>query len=91
MIKEIIVCDAKTNTVTTNVIEDNTPEYIDYAWEINACKKRLAETDYVVIKIAEGAAEYEEYADVIAERAALREHINELERMAAEQEAANVE
>lgn len=77
MIKEIIICDAKTNTVTTNVIEDNTPEYIDYAWEINACKKRLAETDYVVIKIAEGAAEYEEYADVIAERQALRARISE--------------
>lgn len=77
MIKEIIVCDAKTNTVTTKVIEDNTPEYIDYQSEIDACKKRLAETDYVVIKIAEGAAEYEEYADVIAERQALRARISE--------------
>lgn len=77
MIKEIIICDAKTNTVTAEFVEDNTPEYIDYQSEIDACKKRLEETDYVVIKIAEGAAEYEEYADVIAERQALRARISE--------------
>lgn len=87
MIKEIIICDAKTNTVTTEFVEDNTPEYIDYQSEIDACKKRLAETDYVVIKIAEGAATRDEYESVIDERAALRERINELEQLSAEQEA----
>lgn len=79
MIKEIINIDVMTNTVTTERIEDNQPESIDYQPEIDACKARLAQTDYVVIKIAEGAAEREEYADVIAERAALRARIHELE------------
>ena len=39
----------------------------------------LRETDYAVIKIAEGAAAPEEYADVIAKRQAWRDEINELE------------
>ncbi len=46
--------------------------------EIARLKKRLADTDYCVIKIAEGAATVEEYADVIAQRAAWRARINEL-------------
>lgn len=42
-------------------------------------KGLLRETDYAVIKIAEGAAAPEEYADVIAQRQAWRDEINELE------------
>lgn len=40
--------------------------------------ERLAQTDYIACKIAEGAAVPEEYADVIAERAAWRAEINKL-------------
>ena len=42
-------------------------------------KQLLSDTDYVVIKIAEGAATAEEYADVIAQRQAWRAEIRELE------------
>lgn len=42
-------------------------------------KQFLANTDYVVIKIAEGVATKEEYADVIAQRQAWREEIREFE------------
>lgn len=42
-------------------------------------KQLLADTDYVVIKIAEGAATAEDYADVIAQRQAWRNEIRELE------------
>lgn len=42
-------------------------------------KKLLASTDYTVIKIAEGAATAEDYADVIAQRQAWRAEINRLE------------
>ena len=42
-------------------------------------KKKLADTDYIAVKIAEGAATREEYADVIAQREAWREEIRELE------------
>lgn len=42
-------------------------------------KKCLADTDYVVVKIAEGVATKEEYADVIAQRQVWRDEINVLE------------
>ncbi|HIV06842.1 MAG TPA: hypothetical protein IAD29_00150 [Candidatus Scatocola faecigallinarum] len=49
------------------------------AAEIIELKKKLSETDYAVIKIAEGAATPEEYADIIGQRATWRARINELE------------
>lgn len=47
---------------------------------VAALKANLAATDYVVIKIAEGAATAEEYAAVITDREAWRKEINTLER-----------
>lgn len=47
--------------------------------EIQELKEQLRETDYAVIKIAEGAATAEEYAEVIAQRETWRARINELE------------
>ena len=41
-------------------------------------KKKLADTDYLACKIAEGAATLEEYAEIIAQREAWRAQINEL-------------
>lgn len=46
---------------------------------INELKHLLADTDYVVIKIAEGSATKEDYADVIEQRKAWRNEIRELE------------
>lgn len=42
-------------------------------------KKFLQDTDYICMKLAEGAASPEEYADVIKQREAAREEIRELE------------
>ena len=42
-------------------------------------KQKLANTDYAVIKIAEGSATAEEYSDIIQQRKAWREEINRLE------------
>ena len=42
-------------------------------------KELLAETDYAIIKIAEGAAAKEEYAETIAQRQTWREEIRTLE------------
>lgn len=78
MIKQKITCDVKANTVKRELVEDNTPAWVDYQSEIDECKQRLAQTDYVIIKIAEGVATKDEYAEIIAERAALRERINSL-------------
>ena len=49
------------------------------AERIARLKQMLSDTDYAVIKIAEGAATPEEYADVISRRQAWRAEINELE------------
>ena len=49
------------------------------AQEITELKDKLAATDYIAAKIAEGAATREEYAEKLAERAAWRSRINELE------------
>ncbi len=46
---------------------------------IKELKKNLSKTDYITAKIAEGAATKEEYADVIAQRQAWRDEINELQ------------
>lgn len=56
--------------------------------EVRELKARLSETDYAVIKIAEGAATSEEYSEVIAQREAWRARINELEAQLAEEENA---
>lgn len=49
------------------------------AAKIAALKQKLADTDYIAAKIAEGAATREEYADILAQRQAWRDEINELE------------
>ena len=61
--------------------EEKTPEleHIAAAQEIAELKAKLTETDYIAAKIAEGAATREEYAEELAERAAWRARINELE------------
>ena len=56
---------------------DYKPDHSAEIFELKAC---LENTDYVVIKIAEGAATREEYADVIAQRQEWRARINELEQ-----------
>lgn len=47
--------------------------------EISELKLKLTASDYAVIKIAEGAATPEEYADLISQRQQWRARINELE------------
>lgn len=47
---------------------------------ISELHRLLESTDYAVIKIAEGAASREEYADTIAQRQSWREEINALEK-----------
>ena len=46
--------------------------------QINELKRNLLNTDYVVIKIAEQVATFEEYSDVIEQRKLWRKEINEL-------------
>lgn len=47
--------------------------------EILRLKEYLSETDYVVLKIAEGVATPEKYADILQKRQEARARINELE------------
>lgn len=46
---------------------------------IAECKYNLQQTDYIAIKIAEGAATPAEYADILEQRRNWRKQINELE------------
>lgn len=55
------------------------PESIKAAEEIAELKQKLADSDYAIIKIAEGAATQAEYAELIEQRAQWRARINELE------------
>ena len=48
------------------------------AQTIAELKANLAASDYAIIKIAEGAATTEEYAELIAQRQTWRKEINEL-------------
>ena len=57
------------------------PEEQRTADRIAWLKWQLSATDYAVIKIAEGVATQEEYADVIAQRQAWRAEINDLESL----------
>lgn len=52
--------------------------HISPTTKIAELKSKLANTDYAIIKIAEGAATIEDYADLIAQRQAWREEINQL-------------
>ena len=60
---------------------EKTPEEIESEKKqarIAELKRNLAETDYAIIKIAEGVACKEEYADIIEQRQALRDELNRL-------------
>lgn len=61
--------------------EDKAPELaqIEGRREIAELKAKLAATDYVAAKIAEGSATVEEYEDEIAQRQERRAKINKLE------------
>ncbi len=61
--------------------EEKEPEiaHINALSEIAELKAKLAETDYIAAKIAEGAAAVEEYSEEISRRAEWRARINELE------------
>lgn len=69
------------NQPVLRTAEEKAPELerIAAAQEISELKSKLAATDYIAAKIAEGAATREEYAEELAERAAWRARINELE------------
>lgn len=59
-------------------ISQQTEEEIKQA-RISELKNNLAETDYVVIKIAEGEATREEYEEVLDKRRAWREELRLLQ------------
>lgn len=46
--------------------------------KITELKQKLSETDYIIIKISEGSATKEEYADIIEQRQEWRKELNDL-------------
>ena len=49
------------------------------SFKIEELKQKLNETDYCVLKIAEGSATYDDYSEIIAKRREWRKEINNLE------------
>jgi hypothetical protein len=78
--------DDKTKFALDDSDYEGYEEWVEYTPEeyaegrIAELKRFLADTDYVAAKIAEGAATREDYADVIVQRQAWRDEINELEK-----------
>lgn len=68
-------------TPVLRTAEEKAPELerVAAVQEISELKAKLAATDYIAAKIAEGAATREEYAEQIAQRADWRTRVNELE------------
>ena len=62
---------------------DKEKQRADAEVRIRLLKEKLAETDYIAAKIAEGSATPKEYEEKIAERQAWRAEINELEKLIA--------
>lgn len=48
--------------------------------QIAELKQKLADTDYIACKIAEGVATWEEYSEILAQRQGWRNEINKLEK-----------
>lgn len=67
------------NGVRRFQIVANVQEELSIEDQISILQAQLTATDYVVIKIAEGAATRDEYEDVIAQREQWRAEINALE------------
>lgn len=76
-----IITSININEQAYNIYINSIPEAKEDPQErINRLKNNLARTDYIACKIAEGSATREEYADIIAQRQAWRDEINELEK-----------
>lgn len=60
-------------------IYESTPDLVLIQERINTLKQSLSASDYVVLKIAEGVATQEEYAEILTSRQIWRKEINELE------------
>lgn len=73
---KIIGHDEKGYPILTDPPEPSVEEKA--SMRIDELKRYLSSTDYVVIKIAEGVASREEYAETLAERKKAREEIKAL-------------
>lgn len=76
--QELIIADHRPDYFSLEKMPEPTKEEINQA-RIAELKQKLAETDYAVIKIAEGEATQDDYAEVLAQRKDWRAEINELQ------------
>lgn len=70
------------------IAEMSTHNTFEILADIDILKQNLVDTDYVIIKIAEGVATKEDYADIIAQRQVWRTRINELQAQLEQMEQA---
>lgn len=73
-------CNANNCHIVDNrAVKNTTSPEDEKAIRIQELKQKLADSDYAIIKIAEGSAEVDEYSDLIEQRKAWRSEINDLE------------
>ena len=65
--------------INNEFVYDPLPVVIDNSVRIVELKQKLINTDYIVIKITEGAATWDEYPKIKEQRQAWRDEINQLE------------
>ena len=72
------ICDYK--YVNGKYVYSPLPKYGDISQRIAELKQKLYDTDYIVIKIMENAATWEDYPNIKEERQAWRDEINSLQQ-----------
>lgn len=78
--KTLVIDKENPKGIRRNITEEEMAQLVvPIECQIAELKQKLADTDYAIIKIAEGSATIEEYSDVIEQRKAWRNEINKLE------------
>ena len=67
--------------LSMQVYDENEYQKNVYQEEMNTLKQQLADMDYKTSKYADGEYTQEEWAEIVAERKAIRERIRELEKL----------
>lgn len=81
MMKSLIINKENPKGIHQNITEEEMTQFVaPIECQIAELKQKLDDTDYAIIKIAEGSATHSEYADLIEQRKVWRNEINELEK-----------
>ena len=79
--KSLVINKENPKGIRQDITEEELAQFIaPIGCQIAELKQKLADTDYNILKIVEGAATLSEMANIIKQRKAWRAEINELEK-----------